>query len=146
MIQPATKNARIYSEAIKYLGVHELDGPKSNPLIRSWILQSADWLDQDDSKTAWCGCFRGAIGIATATGAPENHFRAASWRQWGIAVDKLENAIKGDTLIFTRRGGFHVGLFSGLSDNGNPLVLGGNQSDSVSIAEYDKDHLLSIRR
>jgi uncharacterized protein (TIGR02594 family) len=146
MIQPATKNARIYSEAIQYLGVVELDGPKTNPLIRSWILQSAKWLDQDDSKTAWCGCFRGAIGIATATGAPENHFRAASWRQWGIAVDKLENAIKGDTLIFTRRGGFHVGLFSGLSDNGNPLVLGGNQSDSVSIAEYDKDHLLSIRR
>jgi uncharacterized protein (TIGR02594 family) len=146
MIQPATKNARIYSEAIQYLGVVELDGPKTNPLIRSWILQSAKWLDQDDSKTAWCGCFRGAIGIATATGAPENHFRAASWRHWGIAVDKLENAIKGDTLIFTRRGGFHVGLYAGLSANGNPLVLGGNQSDSVSIAEYDKDHLLSIRR
>jgi uncharacterized protein (TIGR02594 family) len=146
MIQPATKNARIYAEAIQYLGVVELDGPKTNPLIRSWILQSAKWLDQDDSKTAWCGCFRGAIGIATATGAPENHFRAASWRQWGIAVDKLENAIKGDTLIFTRRGGFHVGLYAGLSANGNPLVLGGNQSDSVSIAEYDKDHLLSIRR
>jgi uncharacterized protein (TIGR02594 family) len=140
------KSARIYQEAKKYLGVHEVDGPGSNPLIRGWILQAADWLDQDDSKTPWCGCFRGAIGLATATGVPENHFRAASWKAWGLPVGSLATAQKGDTLIFQRPGGFHVGLFAGLQGNGNPLVLGGNQGDAVTILEHHKESLLSIRR
>jgi uncharacterized protein (TIGR02594 family) len=141
-----TKSSRIFQEAKKFLGVHEVAGPKSNPLIAEWIRQAADWLDQDDSATPWCGCFRGAIGLSTATGVPENHFRAASWKAWGSPVESLKSSILGDTLIFQRPGGFHVGLFAGLQENGNPLVLGGNQGDAVTISEHHKESLLSIRR
>jgi hypothetical protein len=39
----------------------------------------------------------------------------------------------------------HVGFFAGV-DGTKILVLGGNQSDSVSIGSYPKNTLLGVRR
>ena len=140
-----TKSELIFSEAKKYLGVKEINGPKSNPIITGWIKSAARWLNGDDSQTAWCGCFRGAIGLATGTGVPSSHYRAANWLSWGDKVKTIRDAIIGDTLVFKRPGGYHVGLFAGM-DGQNILVLGGNQSNEVNISKHSTTILEGIRR
>lgn len=141
-----TKSQIIYEEALRYLGTKEVPGPASNPLIKSWIKAAADWLDGDDSKTAWCGCFRGAVGLNTGTGVPAEHFRASAWKTWGSPVKSTE-AVPGDTAILSRRGGKHVALIHKFSpDRRFVYLLGGNQSDSVSIARFDAALIESIRR
>lgn len=137
-------SARIYAEAKKFLGTKEVAGGASNPLIAQWIKQAATWLDRDDSKTAWCGCFRGALGFATATGVPRDHFRAKEWIRWGQPVE-LAAAVQGDTVILKRDGGFHVALFD-RRDGASMWLLGGNQSNAVTVARFPNSLLLGIRR
>lgn len=140
-------SAIIYAAALKHLGTAEVKGKASNPKIRAWIKQAAQWLDGDDSATAWCGCFRGAIGLATGTGVPREHYRAASWATWGQAVDITNAAAwqKGDTIVMTRPGGNHVCLFDRLEGN-VVFCLGGNQGDAVTIDPYPRRRITHIRR
>lgn len=139
------RSEQIYNEAKKYIGVKEIPGPKSNPLISGWIKAAADWLDRDDSSTPWCGCFRGAIGLATGTGVPDGHYRAANWMSWGEKVRSIRDAIIGDTLVFKRTGGYHVGLFAGW-DGDSLLVLSGNQGNSVNISKHSASDIEAVRR
>lgn len=138
-------NQKIYDEAKKYIGAAEIPGRKSNPLITGWIRMAAPWLDQDDSSTPWCGCFRGAVGFATATGVPAEHFRAKNWLLWGSAVHTIREAIRGDTVILVRKGGFHVALLDHVAGE-SVYLLGGNQGDSVSIARFSSSLIEGIRR
>lgn len=148
---PASQSTsrRIYLAALEFVGVHEVPGLKSNPLIQQWIKQSATWLDSDDGKTAWCGCFRGAIGILTGTGVPPEHYRAASWATWGqrVSISNPERDWQqGDTIVMTRPGGNHVCLFHGIAKDGRIECLGGNQSDSVNITAFPRSRITHVRR
>lgn len=140
-------SARIYAEAAKYLGTKETPGSKSTAIIRQWITAAADWLDKDDSETAWCGCFRGAIGIATATGVPKAHYRAAAWATWGKPVEVSRPSLwqKGDTLVMSRPGGNHVCLLDRVSGD-YVYCLGGNQSDAVTISRFLLSRITAVRR
>ena len=40
----------------------------------------------------------------------------------------------------------HIGFYIGMAQNGNVLLLGGNQGDSVSIKEYPRHKILGSRR
>lgn len=137
------KEKLIYDEAYKFLETTEIDGPKSNPLITQWILGSASWLNPDDSKTAWCGCFRGAIGVLTFTGTPSEYYRALSWKNWGKKSD-IYSSPKGSTVILKRDGGYHVGLKDKISKD-NIYILGGNQKNKVSIAKYKISDIVDVR-
>ena len=64
---------------------------------------------------------------------------------WGQPV-KLENALLGDVVIIDRTGGGHVFLLIGFTREGNVIGIGGNQGNKVSIAEFDKDRVLGVRR
>lgn len=147
-----TNNQRIYAAALQYKGVCEVSGPKSNKLIQSWIKQAASWLGDDvgndDSRVAWCGCFRGIIGLETGTGVPAAHYRAKNWLAWGKVIDhrKPKLWLQGDTLIFSRPGGQHVTLFSTQTHDGTAWCLGGNQSNKVGIDKLDLSQLLGVRR
>lgn len=134
----------IYAHAMKDVGLHELPGSQSQPRIFQAIKVAALWLDGDDSKTAWCGCIRGLWGLETGTGVPREHYRAANWLKWGRAA---ELPVKGDTVIISRKGGHHVGLFDHFStDLKGVWLLGGNQSDKVGVNKYDVTSILGIRR
>ncbi|WP_256200408.1 TIGR02594 family protein [Verrucomicrobium spinosum] len=137
-------NQRIYAEGLKYIGVKEWPGPKTNPQIAEMFRLAPDWLDQDDSKTAWCGIFRGTVGHLTATGVPAEHYRAANWLNWGEPV-KLDDARQGDTVVFSRTGGNHVAIFDRLEGD-KVWVLGGNQGNAVSIAPYARSLVRGVRR
>lgn len=140
-----TNSDLIYNEMFKFIGVAEVPGPKSNPLISNWIKLAATWLDRDDSSTPWCGCLRGAVGLTTATGVPPEHYRAKNWLRWGAPVGTIRDAVKGDTVVLVRKGGFHVALFDHLISD-KVFLLGGNQSNKVSIAPFSTTDIEGIRR
>ena len=48
-------------------------------------------------------------------------------------------------VVFTRTGGGHVGIVVGQDAKGRIMVLGGNQSDSVSIAPFELSRVAGYR-
>lgn len=141
-------SAAIYAEATRYLGIAEKAGKASHPLIEQAIRLSADWLDRDDSATAWCGCIRGLIGIRTGTGTPPESYRAISWQHWGtLEVSRAtpEAWEQGDTVVVNRPGGKHVAVFHGI-DRKRILLMGGNQSDAFNIKAFSLRDVVSVRR
>lgn len=75
---------------------------------------------------------------------PNKYLSAASWAEWGQAVP-LTGAALGDVLIFQRQGGGHADLYVG-EDADCFHVLGGNQSDAVTITRNAKARLFAVRR
>lgn len=141
-----TPSQKLYDHALKDRGLKEIDGPASAPRIKYMIETAAKWLDNDDSKTAWCGCACGIWCLETALGVPKEHYRAASWLKWGRDVKPL-NARQGDIVVLTRKGGNHVALLDHFSDDLRTVyLLGGNQSNAVNISKYDSTTILGIRR
>ena len=144
-----TPDERIFSAASRFIGVAEIPGPGSNPTIVKFIDEAAKWLKDGvsdvDGSIPWCGCFRGHIGLITATGIPPEHFRAASWASWGRPV-KLDPTKwkRGMTVIMSRTGGNHVTLFSHLQDD-LAFCLGGNQSNKVCIAPFQLSRISAVR-
>lgn len=144
--QSADVNLRMYDVAAGYLGLKEQAGPGTHPVLAEMFRLAPYWLDQDDSKTAWCGIFRGYVGHLTATGMPAAHYRAAAWAAWGKAVP-LASARRGDTIVLSRSGGFHVAfVHSYVSGAGTIRCLGGNQSNAVTLANFKVGGVKAVRR
>jgi uncharacterized protein (TIGR02594 family) len=100
----------------------------------------------DPVTTAWCAAFVNAsLGKAGMEGTGK--LNARSFLDWGQEVDEPQ---KGDVAVFSRGdpngGQGHVGFFDGYNDDGTIRVLGGNQGDAVSIANYSPNALLGFRR
>jgi uncharacterized protein (TIGR02594 family) len=142
-----SNSQRIYEAAKRYLGTKETLGSASTPLIKLWIAEAANWLDTDDSKTPWCGCFRGFIGMVTASGLPKAHYQAASWATWGkpVEIGRPDLWQRGDTIVMTRSGGNHVCLLDRVSGD-YAYCLGGNQSDAVTISRFPLSRITAVRR
>lgn len=130
--------------AHRELGNHEIHGAEHNPRILAY--HSATSLSASDDETPWCASFvnwclevTGVAGTRSAT--------ARSFLAWGreVPVDVVQ---PGDIAVFSRGSSpwqGHVGFFLGW-DGPNIRLLGGNQSDSVSIATYSVGRLLGFRR
>jgi uncharacterized protein (TIGR02594 family) len=100
----------------------------------------------DPATTAWCAAFVNAtLQKAGQKGTGSN--MARSFMDWGQPVDQPQ---RGDVAVFTRgdaNGPYgHVGFFEGYNPDGTIRVLGGNQGDAVSVANYSPDRLLGFRR
>lgn len=133
-------------EAYRLLGTREIRGSAHNADILAW----ADALDIDYTRdeTPWCGLF---VAHALATGLPKEDLADPPlWsRAWLKTGEPVDEPVFGDVLVFWRgsRDGWtgHVGFYVGEAGD-YFLVLGGNQSNSVSIAKIAKNRLLGIRR
>lgn len=143
----ASQSDKHYALAVGYVGTKELPGKATHPALVPMFDLTPQWLDQDDSITAWCGIFRGYIGHKAGTGMPSAHYRAAAWLDWGTKVDhnKPSTWKKGDTVIMKRDGGYHVALFDRL-DGKNVWYLGGNQSNAVNVSKYPLSLVVGVRR
>jgi uncharacterized protein (TIGR02594 family) len=144
------KEFKWVAEARKYLGVHETPGAKHNPKIMELI----DWADGTfdrknlknihDDETAYCSS--ALSGIFEKVGIPSAKTAwARDWLKWG---EKLPGPVYGAVVVFSRGSGGHVGLVVGKrtrSNTSNLLVLGFNQSDAVTIAEFSRDRVLGYR-
>ena len=116
---------------------------------RSWLM---DWLKRDGrslgdpGKNPWCGdfvetCIRMALPDEALLGAlGADPYWARNWLLFG----KETKPVTGAVLIFERGSGGHVGFAIGQDDT-HFYVLGGNQSDAVTIARVAKSRLLGAR-
>lgn len=100
----------------------------------------------DPATTAWCAAFVDAT-LAQAGKQGTGKLNARSYLEWGQEVSEPQ---VGDIAVFSRGdpNGWqgHVGLFKGYNEDGTINVLGGNQSNSVSVKPYSADRLLGFRR
>ena len=125
------------------LGVSEVSGSGHNKRIVDYFADAGHPEVKND-ETAWCAGFCGAI--LKRAGMPNSGSLAArSYLKYGTPVETPQ---VGDIVVFSRGNSTwegHVGFFVGETDT-SVKVLGGNQSNKVSIASYSKTRLLGYRR
>ena len=148
---------RMITEALKEYGTIEALGEADNPKIIGWQeeLEAAGLgrvyagVYQHDA-IPWCGLFMAIVALRAniehraERNPPRLYLAALEWASFGSAVPKGAAAL-GDVLVFNRKGGGHVGLYVG-HDESAFHVLGGNQSDRVSITRLSRNRLVSVRR
>jgi uncharacterized protein (TIGR02594 family) len=135
--------------ALDFMGVAEIVGKGSNPLILSWAkeLGLSDVYEDDD--TAWCGLFFAICAKRAGRELPVfkdkyDYLRALKYAGIWLPVMRGGEGL-GDVLIFQRPQGGHIGFYVGESKN-TYYVIGGNQGNKVSISEIAKDRCVAIRR
>ena len=133
-----------FEEARHLLGTKEMLGPGNNPVILEWAQDLDIHYPGDD--IAWCGLFVAhCIGLTLPEELlPGNPLGARQWQRYG---DKTTPRF-GSVMVFWREsrssGKGHVGFYTG-EDETAYQILGGNQSDKVSLAWVSKDRFLSAR-
>lgn len=124
------------------IGTKEIPGPGNNAVIIGWAVKLGGWVKSFfiSDATAWCGLLVAHVVQTTlpALKRPANPLSAAAWGSWGVA---LSQPALGAILVFKRPGGSHVGFYEG-EDATCYHVLGGNQSDAVSVARIEKNRLV----
>lgn len=133
-----------YEEALRLKGIKEGVGPADNREILDW----ADDLDlaYERDSIAWCGLFAAhciAVSLPEEP-LPSNPLGARNWLNFGRPCEPTLGAV----LVFWRgrKSGWqgHLGFYAG-EDAAAFHVLGGNQSDSVSVARVARSRLLGAR-
>jgi uncharacterized protein (TIGR02594 family) len=128
-----------------YIGTTEGPGAEDNPaIVDMYASVGHDWVEHD--SVAWCAAFLGHC-LEKAGLRSTRRLNARSYLEWGMPVD-LADAQAGDIVVFSRGSKSwqgHVGFF--VKTAGAMIeVLGGNQSDAVTIQRYAKSRLLGVRR
>jgi len=126
--------------ALELFGTKEKEGPGNNPVILAWAKEVGIAYTAD--SIPWCGLFMATVAHRSGEALPRVPLRAASWGMWGVPVNP---PCLGDVLVFSRKGGGHVGLYVA-EDVSHYHVLGGNQGDAVSIVRIDKSRFQCSRR
>lgn len=136
---------RMLQEALKLVGIKEITGPRHS----SQIMAMADYLHINsiykNDETAWCGLAHGYVIVRSGKYLPLKDYdilRAKKYLEFGDPIDTPE---LGDTLIFDREGGGHVGLYVAETP-ASYVVLGGNQSNMYGFTEITKNRLVGARR
>jgi uncharacterized protein (TIGR02594 family) len=130
-----------YAEALRKVGLHETS---DNVALRRYLKSDGATLG-DPSKLPWCGDFVETVIALTRPEEPmiANPYWARNWLKFGVPVAKT-SPVLGAICVFERGSGGHVGFVAG-HDKSYLHVLGGNQSNRVSIAKLAKSRLLGLR-
>ncbi len=134
-----------YDIARSYLGIKEVAGPRDNPkIMEMYASVGHDWVEHDE--TAWCAAFVGHC-LEKAGIRSTRALNARSYLGFGEPV-AVTDAREGDIVVFERGSSSwqgHVAFF--IKATASQIeVLGGNQSNGVTIAPYPRNRLLGIRR
>jgi uncharacterized protein (TIGR02594 family) len=149
-----------YSIGRRFLGIKERRGKDHHPQILAWLELAGGPSDADE--VAWCGAFVNGIAWILGIARPASPARARSWLTVGSAVLPTGAKVGFDLVILSRGEGAqpgpevlqapgHVGFFAGWdavspSPTSRVKVLGGNQGDAVSVADFPLDRVLAVRR
>lgn len=133
-------------EGLKLIGTAEVVGKGSNKTIIGW----RDELNQagvaitgySDDDIPWCGLFAAIVAERSGKKGVASPLWARNWAKFGAGVNE---AALGDILVFVRDGGGHVGFYVA-EDATAYHVLGGNQSNKVSITRILKNRCIAKRR
>ena len=129
--------------ASKHIGLHEVQNRK----------QIKKLVGVDPVITEWCAAFVNAMlaeqGLPGSDSVSEYPLMARSFLDWGTSVDQAQ---VGDIMVFSRGANEwqgHVAIYIGTVKRNGVVyykILGGNQDNSINVAEYPADRLLGIRR
>lgn len=127
------------------LGTKEVSGPAGNPkILEMYRSVGHEWVKDD--ALAWCAAYVGHCleksGIRST-----RLLTARSYLSFGQEIEPSK-AREGDIVIFTRGNSSwqgHVAFFVSATAS-QVKVLGGNQSNAVTIASYAKSRLIGVRR
>ena len=129
----------MWLELMKFYGLKEIPGAQHNPIILEWW-KYMGYDEIKDDETNWC-----SLVINVMAKKLSLHYSgkldARSWLKIGRVVTEPKI---GHVVVFYRNGkeGWegHVALFAGWSELKDKIfVLGGNQSNSVSVSAYPVD-------
>jgi uncharacterized protein (TIGR02594 family) len=124
-----------------YVGLREIVGPKHNPAIVD-LWRKAQVAGVDSDEVPWCAAFVSAVfeeaGIRSArTGW------ARAYLNWGRRIGA---PAVGAVVVFERGpNAGHVGFVVGQDGAGRIMVLGGNQSNAVTVAAFERGRVLGYR-
>lgn len=124
------------------LGVREIKGSKHDARVMAYYRESGH-TEIGNDEVPWCAAFTGAMlkrGGCAGTGS----LMARSYLTWGVPLD---GARLGAVAVLSRGADpalGHVGFVVGAA-KGKIYLLGGNQSDSVSVAAFDAKKVLGLR-
>lgn len=147
-IETGSPLPRHLAQALACYGTLETAGAANNPTIMSWRdqLKAAGCaiVGYSGDAVPWCGLFMAyAMMMAGRVDeVVEGPLWALNWSKFGVDGGQPE---LGDILTFKREGGGHVALYIA-EDPGHYHVLGGNQSDSVSIMRIAKTRMHACRQ
>lgn len=137
---------RTIQQGLRLYGTAEVVGKGSNRTIISWRdelnIAGHPVVGFSDDDVPWCGLFAAVVTHRAGYAPVKNPLWARNWASFGRAVAKPS---LGDVLVFVRDGGGHVGFY--IAEDATAYhVLGGNQSNRVSITRIAKDRLVAARR
>lgn len=144
-------------EGILLLGIKEIKGTKSNPVILKFAEDIGVKNIYKNDDTSWCALSHNAIALRAGKKIfgykdPYDLLRALAFQKQGAEINKddwqivaPDNAVLGDSLIFKRPGGGHIGIYIGESKT-HYIVMGGNQNNEYSFTRIDKKRLVAVRR
>lgn len=138
----------------RFVGLKEAKGPTSNAQVLAMLQLDAGWVTDDE--VPWCSAAVNYIAWLLRLPRSKN-LSARSWLTVGTVIPSIASAQRGFDVVILKRGTGdqpgpdvleapgHVGFFSAL-EHGCVWVLGGNQSDTVSLASFPAQRVLGIRR
>lgn len=137
------KEPKWYTLAKSLRNTREIPGPRSNSKIIGWAKRLGGWVANfyRNDDIPWCGLF---VAHCMSVAVPKekivkNPLGARNWAQYGRRLAKPR---VGCILVFSRRGGGHVGFYAGETKTAF-LVLGGNQSNNVNFKWISKRRLVA---
>ncbi len=128
------------TEARRHLGVREIPGAGDSPAIQRWLRTMRAWWSDD--ATPWCGVFVAYCLRECRCEPPRAWYRARSYLDWGHTMPVPG---VGAVAILERAGGGHVGFVVGRTATNRIVLLGGNQSDAVTVASFARARVLGYR-
>lgn len=134
------------ARALELFGVQEVVGKGSNKTIIGWRdeLNAAGVRIEGfaDDDIPWCGLFAAIVAHRAGKRVVEGPLWARNWAKFGTATSEPG---LGDVLVFVRNSGGHVGFYVA-EDATAYHVLGGNQSNAVTITRIEKSRCIATRR
>lgn len=133
-------------EGLKIYGTKEIVGPAHNPVILQWAEEIGIGGIYKADETPWCGLAHAYVAFKAGKSLDPlkswDLLRALKWAEWGLKIDV---PMLGDTLVFKRPGGGHVGcyVFETKTTYG---CMGGNSGNEYKIVEIAKSRLVAARR
>jgi uncharacterized protein (TIGR02594 family) len=135
---------RMVAEARKLFGTVEAHGSADNSVILGWAKELGLAKVYAHDEIPWCGLFAAIVAKRAGKALPNQPLWARNWVNFGR--DGSAKPQLGDVLVFRRgEASGHVGLYIG-EDYGAFHVLGGNQSDGVTITRIAKERCIAVRR
>lgn len=124
-----------FTELLRRVGLHE---QRDHKKLSDWLRSDGHTLG-DPAKLPWCGDAQETCIALTLPHEPmiTNPYYALNWTKFGVACPIVA---LGALAPFRREGGGHIGQVAG-HDKDYFHILGGNQSNAISIVKIAKSRL-----